>query len=244
MFSAVLAFVAFAAAVSAGGSSQPGNFITGTYNVTWVTFQVPRAAAAQMIPQEYSLLSPASAATHPINIELGREIKAGSLGITFDFQEAKIQVPNVKRIDDDTSFVYKKSIFVDSGFQSFSSNLVYGLNTTTQTFVPANSAAAPNYNYEVTGVISGKFKPATKAGSLDAYTATASSPWFATKDSCARHVYDFTAPVQAPVFLEGTLDILENSPIKGSYSVEAMHASFQFGILYPQSCSNFKGFKP
>ena len=76
----------------------------------------------QLIPEGYSILPPAAEQFPgigedelPIFIELGREANAGPPLLNFEnFQEAKIEVPNVARLNDSSPFLYKRWIAVDN----------------------------------------------------------------------------------------------------------------------------------
>lgn len=109
--------------------------ILGRYNVTFAIISVPLEHAAsvsilagqesasltsspQLVKAEYAksilppdpTLYPGIGDNVPIFLELGREANAGPLGLQIsNFQEAKIEVPNIKRVEDaDTPFLYKR----------------------------------------------------------------------------------------------------------------------------------------
>ncbi|KAI3617988.1 hypothetical protein WG66_005853 [Moniliophthora roreri] len=96
--------------------------IIGTYNVTFVIVGVPSESAYSLVPAKYrevrAILPPDLAqfpalATEelPVFLELGREADAGPPFLSFEsFQEAKIEVPNVKRVDNSSPFLYKRLI--------------------------------------------------------------------------------------------------------------------------------------
>ncbi|KAJ3377842.1 hypothetical protein HDU84_008142 [Entophlyctis sp. JEL0112] len=242
VFAAVLSLC-----VCAGASAEIDlKLFSGTYNVTWLAVNVPTANAQALLPQNYALLN-ATAATQPVVIELGREIKTGVPGISFTFQEAKLEVPNVRRVDkSSTPFMYKKSIWVDSELQAVSSLLVYGLNSSTQTFIPSDSSATAGFDYSIKGVLEARLtalpaaQQAAAASSMPAYENYASMPWFGPDSVlCSQHVYNFTSFVQNPVFLSGTVNILEGNGIQGTYTVSAVHLTATFSILAPQLCEGF-----
>ncbi|KAI9355298.1 hypothetical protein DFJ73DRAFT_825066 [Zopfochytrium polystomum] len=247
MFFKSLAAAAFSALLLASSPVRAGeiaiDLIKGTYNVTWITLHgLPTSSVAALLPSQYKLVDPA-AATSTVIFELGREINTGVAGIATSFQEAKLQVPGVQRVSGkSTPFLYKKSIWVDSALQSVGSLLVYGLNATTQSFSPADSGpAAQTYSYAVNGVVSATLAPAANQSQSTAEAfAYAALPWFGSSGLlCSRHRYDSANLVQQPVYLEGTVDVLEGNSIKGSYKATAVHLTSTFGILLPQDCHNF-----
>ncbi|KAI5478360.1 hypothetical protein MNV49_005211 [Pseudohyphozyma bogoriensis] len=138
--------------------------IEGVYNTTLVIVPVTLEHAQSLLPAAYrsKLLAPDSAAypalaagKYPMILELGREKDAGPPGLNvLDFQEAKLEVPNVARLaGSSTPFLYKRIIFVDDYVDVIGSYLQYGLNTTYNSFTPSNSSASASFNYAVDGTV-------------------------------------------------------------------------------------------
>ena len=162
-----------------------------------------------MVPSQYPLLPVnktlypgISDDQHPIVLELGREANAGPPGLgILSFQEAKIEVPDVQRVSDsDRPFLHKRQalelpiesriglilpfhrwIAVDDSLDVVGSWVQYGLNTSLETFAPANSSNSSSYSYTVQGAIEAELsalsKEETPRFGLDTYTAGATLPW-------------------------------------------------------------------
>ncbi|THH19676.1 hypothetical protein EW146_g1535 [Bondarzewia mesenterica] len=97
--------------------------IQGTYNTTFVCIVTSKAHARSLLPDVYQdALLPVNATLypglsedeHPIVLELGRESNAGPPGLgILSFQEAKVEVPLVRRVSDsDVPFLYKRQAHV------------------------------------------------------------------------------------------------------------------------------------
>ncbi|CAE6386877.1 unnamed protein product [Rhizoctonia solani] len=183
--------------------------IIGTYNVSFLMGAAPTSFVQSLLPEAYknSLIRPntsiypeLAADSHPIVFELGREANAGPPLLNFiSFEEAKIQIPYVARIGSSPTkpFLYKRRIMVDNGINVAGSWVAFGLNTTLNKFVPANSSNSSAYDYEVEGVLKAKVQPATSGSiPLESFKATAGLPWFAEFITCAQHFYNFTNPVE------------------------------------------------
>lgn len=206
--------------------------------VTFISLDLPKSTVVNLLPQNLTLLGDGS--THSVVFELGREINTGPPLAQGTFQEAKLEIPNVKRLkNSDAPFVYKKSIWVDQEIQAFGSGLVYGLNGSKQTFTPADTSNAPNYNYAIDGILQSDLNSASTKGDVAPYQAVASQPWFGSGLLCAQHRYNLDAPVQEPIFLQGSLTLDDASGLGGTYQVQAMHATYTFEILAPQLCLLF-----
>ncbi|GAB1524523.1 hypothetical protein RhiTH_007677 [Rhizoctonia solani] len=169
----------------------------------------------------------------PIVFELGREANAGPPLLNFiSFEEAKIQIPYVARIGSSPSkpFLFKRRIMVDNAINVAGSWIAFGLNTTLNKFIPANSSDSLSYDYEVEGVLKAKIQPATSGSiPLSSFREAAGLPWFAEFVTCAQHFYNFTNPVQR---LSGTVELAEGITVP----VEGIHTTVPFKIVGALGC--------
>ncbi|CCO35503.1 proteasome (prosome, macropain) activator subunit 3 (PA28 gamma [Rhizoctonia solani AG-1 IB] len=183
--------------------------IIGTYNVSLLMGAAPTSFVQSLLPETYrnSLIRPnasiypgLAADSHPIVFELGREANAGPPLLNFiSFEEAKIQIPYVARIGSSPTkpFLYKRRIMVDNAINVAGSWIAFGLNTTLNKFIPANSSDSSSYDYQVEGVLKAKVQPATSGSiPLESFKIAAGLPWFAEFLTCAQHFYNFTNPVE------------------------------------------------
>ncbi|GAW07835.1 proteasome (macropain) activator subunit 3 (PA28 gamma [Lentinula edodes] len=120
--------------------------------------EVPIALAQSFVPTSYTLLPPNETffpgitdGNVPLFLELGREANAGPPLLNFEnFQEAKLEVPNVQRLSDsEIPFLYKRWIAVDNQLDVFGSLTDFGLNTSFNSFSPANSSNSTVYDYSI-----------------------------------------------------------------------------------------------
>ncbi|ETW86833.1 hypothetical protein HETIRDRAFT_431393 [Heterobasidion irregulare TC 32-1] len=231
--------------------------IQGTYNTTFVHVVTSKDHAQSLVPSQYPLLPVnktlypgLSDDQHPIVLELGREANAGPPGLgILSFQEAKIEVPDVQRVSDsDRPFLHKRWIAVDDGLDVVGSWVQYGLNTSLETFAPANSSNSSSYSYTVQGAIEAELsalsKEETPRFGLDTYTTGATLPWFGTYLLCAQHTYNFTHPVEPFVFTKGTVTLYPpyaGPNATGPITLEAagVHVTASFDISYALACSEF-----
>lgn len=70
----------------------------------------------------------------------------------------------------------------------------FGLNSTLQTFVPANSSAATSFDYSIVNVVDATFEPTeTPKWPLETFQTVGGLPWFAEYVLCAQHFYDWAS---------------------------------------------------
>ncbi|KDN36845.1 hypothetical protein RSAG8_10543, partial [Rhizoctonia solani AG-8 WAC10335] len=212
--------------------------IIGTYNVSFLmgaaptTFVQSEFAVLAAHPSE-SIYPGLAADSHPIVFELGREANAGPPLLNFiSFEEAKIQIPYVARIGSSPTkpFLYKRHIMVDNAINVAGSWISFGLNTTLNTFTPANSSNSPSYDYKVEGVLKANVQPAT-SGSIpvESFKGAAGLPWFAEFVTCAQHIYNFTNPIER---VSGTVELMQGVTIP----VEGIHTVASFKIVGALGC--------
>ncbi|KAJ1301714.1 hypothetical protein OPQ81_008947 [Rhizoctonia solani] len=219
----------------------PGAII-GTYNVSFLMGAAPTTFVQSLLPESYrnSLIRPnasiypgLAADSHPIVFELGREANAGPPLLNFiSFEEAKIEIPYVARIGSAPTkpFLYKRRIMVDNAINVAGSWISFGLNTTLDTFIPANSSNSPSYDYEVQGVLKAEIQPATSGSiPIESFKATAGLPWFAEFLTCAQHFYNFTNPIER---VSGTVELAQGVKIP----VEGIHTVVPFKIVGALGC--------
>ncbi|KAF8711850.1 Proteasome activator pa28, REG alpha beta subunit, partial [Rhizoctonia solani] len=214
--------------------------IIGTYNVSFLMGAAPISFVQSLLPEKYreSLIRPDAsiypglgADSHPIVFELGREANAGPPLLNFiSFEEAKIQIPYVARIGSSPSkpFLFKRRIMVDNAINVAGSWIAFGLNTTLNKFIPANSSDSLSYDYEVEGVLKAKIQPATSGSiPLSSFREAAGLPWFAEFVTCAQHFYNFTNPVERLSGKSWTVELAEGITIP----VEGIHTTVPFKIV-------------
>ncbi|KAF8756176.1 Proteasome activator pa28, REG alpha beta subunit [Rhizoctonia solani] len=144
--------------------------------------------------------------------------------------EAKIQIPYVARIGSSPSkpFLFKRRIMVDNAINVAGSWIAFGLNTTLNKFIPANSSDSLSYDYEVEGVLKAKIQPATSGSiPLSSFREAAGLPWFAEFVTCAQHFYNFTNPVQRLSGKSWTVELAEGITVP----VEGIHTTVPFKIV-------------
>jgi hypothetical protein len=212
----------------------------------------------QLVPSPYAILLPPNKTLFPgiaegntpLFIELGREAKAGPPLLNFEnFQEAKLEVPNVQRLNSspDTPFLYKRWIAVDNELDVIGSLLDFGLNTTLETFLPANSSNSSGWDYSIIDAIDATLVPLSKDENprwpLETFATVGGMPWFAEYLTCAQHFYNWTA-LEGPTFLEGNITF--HPPYAGlgveilrTFPVQAVNGVFTFKIVGPLACEEF-----
>ncbi|KAL1697149.1 hypothetical protein GGG16DRAFT_84800 [Schizophyllum commune] len=226
--------------------------IIGTYNVTFALVAVPSDVAYSLIPEGYSILPPAAKQFPgigeddlPIFIELGREANAGPPLLNFEnFQEAKIEVPNVARLNDSSPFLYKRWIAVDNTLDVVGSWVQFGLNTSKEEFNPTNSSNATSFDYSIVDAVDGTFTPieGETTWPLSTFQAVGGQPWFAEYPTCAQHFYEESS---VPVtYLSGSVTL--HPPYAGpnateptTFAAQAIHGIFGFKIVGPLICKQF-----
>ncbi|EPQ59992.1 hypothetical protein GLOTRDRAFT_118453 [Gloeophyllum trabeum ATCC 11539] len=232
--------------------------ISGTYNVTFAI--LPLLTAQVELLLNYSswktILSPDPLLfpnlpndTVPVVVELGREIQTGPGSIKLDFQEAKLEVPNLSRLtkEPSTPFTFKTHIFVDQAIDVFGSFVEFGLPTSLETFVPADSAnvSGRGYPYSVKGAVESNFLTLGEGEEPrwgeEAYRNVSSQTWFGWSLLCGRHTYDYEHPVDTPAFVKGNVTLYP--PYVGGAdpvtftNVHGLHATFNFSIAGPEDCA-------
>ncbi|KAH7334265.1 hypothetical protein B0J17DRAFT_672748 [Rhizoctonia solani] len=200
--------------------------IIGTYNVSFLMGAAP-TTFVQTPPESYrnSLIRPNESIypglppdSHPIVFELGREANAGPPLLNFiSFDQDSI--PYVARIGSSPTkpFLYKRQIMVDNAINVAGSWISFGLNTTLNTFIPANSSNSHRW-------------PAT-TGSIpvESFKSAAGLPWFAEFLTCAQHFYNFTNPIER---VSGTVELAQGVTIP----VEGIHTVAPFKIVGALGC--------
>ncbi|CAE6518108.1 unnamed protein product, partial [Rhizoctonia solani] len=211
--------------------------IIGTYNVSFLMGAAPTTFVQSLLPESYrnSLIRPdesiypgLAADSHPIMFELGREVNAGPPFLEIEsFQQANINIPYVARIGSFPSkpFLYKRHMMIDDAIDAAGSWLVFGINTTLNTFVPTDSSNSSSYDYQVTGVLKAKVQPAI-SGSIpvESFKSVARLPWFGDFPTCAQHSYNFANPVER---VSGTVELAQGVAIP----VEGIHTVASFKIV-------------
>ncbi|QRW24791.1 proteasome activator pa28 beta subunit [Rhizoctonia solani] len=193
--------------------------IIGTYNVSFLMGAAPISFVQ----------SP------PDRVRARSRGKRGPPLLNFiSFEEAKIQIPYVARIGSSPSkpFLFKRRIMVDNAINVAGSWIAFGLNTTLNKFIPANSSDSLSYDYEVEGVLKAKIQPATGSIPLSSFREAAGLPWFAEFVTCAQHFYNFTNPVQRLSGKSWTVELAEGITVP----VEGIHTTVPFKIVGALGC--------
>ncbi|KAF8823339.1 hypothetical protein HHX47_DHR10000322 [Lentinula edodes] len=218
--------------------------------------EVPIALAQSFVPTSYTLLPPNETffpgitdGNVPLFLELGREANAGPPLLNFEnFQEAKLEVPNVQRLSDsEIPFLYKRWIAVDNQLDVFGSLTDFGLNTSFNSFSPANSSNSTVYDYSIVSAIDATLEPLLEGENLrwplETYERIGGMPWFAEYLTCAQHFYNWTAQ-DGTSFLRGNITL--HPPYAGpgvfnpvTYPVQGINGVFEFKIVGPLICEEF-----
>ncbi|KAL1759337.1 hypothetical protein FB107DRAFT_257585 [Schizophyllum commune] len=227
--------------------------IIGTYNVTFALVAVPSDVAYSLIPEGYSILPPAAKQFPgigeddlPIFIELGREANAGPPLLNFEnFQEAKIEVPNVARLNDSSPFLYKRWIAVDNTLDVIGSWVQFGLNTSKEEFNPTNSSNATSFDYSIVDAVDGTFTPieGETTWPLRTFQAVGGQPWYVRgvphlRSTLLRRV------VRSGHVLVGSVTLHPpyagpNATEPATFAAQAIHGIFGFKIVGPLICKQF-----
>jgi hypothetical protein len=150
------------------------------------------------------------------------------------FREAKIHVPFAARVGSSpaTPFLYKERIMIDDAPTVGTLRTLFGINTTFNTFIPANSSNSLSFDYQVKGVLKARLK-STKTGCLpvESLKLVAGLPWFAESATCAQHFYNFTGPIKR---VSGGLELLIFS--RTSHSSVLFFRNCHTGPGYNDSC--------
>lgn len=248
----ILLFCALGASAAIDPETAPAS-ITGTYNVTFALVAVPSDVAYSLVPEGYTILPPSSEqfpgigdGKLPIFIELGREANAGPPLLNIEnFQEAKVEVPNVLRVEDsEAPFLYKRWIAVDDAIDVFGSWIQFGLNTSKEEFNPSNSSDATSFDYSIVGAVDGTFTPTEGEPQwpLSTFESVGGQPWFAEYPTCAQHFYeDSSVPV---TYLTGSVTLYPpyagaNATEPVTFVAQAIHGIFDFKIVGPLICDYF-----
>ncbi|KAK7690843.1 hypothetical protein QCA50_005945 [Cerrena zonata] len=226
--------------------------IIGTYNVTFALVAVPESVAYSLLPASYAgkIIPPGQDkfpgledGQLPIFLELGREKNAGPPGLNIEnFQEAKIEVPFVKRLDkSEDPFLYKRLIAVDSLIDVIGGAVQFGLNSTLQTFAPSNSSNSSTFDYSIVNVVDAALKPTVGAPKwpLETFQEVGGLPWFAEYLLCAQHFYNWTSSPEV-THLEGSVTLHPPYvPETTTFPAQAVHGVFDFQIKGALLCDLF-----
>ncbi|ESK91580.1 hypothetical protein Moror_2498 [Moniliophthora roreri MCA 2997] len=230
--------------------------VLGTFNASFIIGEVPAELAYSLLPAKYrdskAILPPDSAkfpgikdGMLPILLELGRETNSGPPGLQIEnFQEAKIRVPNVK-LDSSSPFIYSRLIATDVDLIAQGSKYQFGLNASVETFVPANSNEAQDYNYIVKNVVEVRLSEVAESSlryPVSTYEFLRTLPWFGDKEGdCAQHFYDASSALVKRLSGQATLypPLAGKSDSPVSFAIEAIHGVYNYIIVGPQACKNF-----
>ncbi|ESO82617.1 hypothetical protein LOTGIDRAFT_155631 [Lottia gigantea] len=190
--------------------------------------------------------------THPILLELGKELNCGPTMFKFlqtNFMEGKFDIPFVKIAGKEGTYNMKEIVYVDSRIQSMGAELTYKLNSrkadmkmTDEQYTILHSDSKLDANITTDGFW-GSIRDYPQ---FDIYQEILKQRWFGKDiNTCGVHTYDFDNTLLRPVQVQfqATESIFNKYFPTEFFYVEslqnplgAVEAFLNFTIASPQNC--------